>query len=36
MHIQTKQIFRRDSILYMIRFIRITGVRSVGTKALKY
>lgn len=32
--IQTQQIFRRDIILYMIRFMRITGVRSAEAKAL--
>ena len=33
--IQKKAIFRRDIILYMIRFMRITGIRSAEAKALK-
>jgi integrase len=32
--IQKKQIFRRDIILYMLRFMRFTGVRSAEAKAL--
>ena len=32
--IQRQQIFRRDVILYMIRFMRITGVRSAEAKAI--
>ena len=32
--IQTKQIFRRDIVLYMIRLIRITGIRLAEAKAL--
>lgn len=32
--IQRQQIFRRDIILYMIRFMRITGIRSAEAKAL--
>ena len=33
--IQHKAIFRRDIVLYMIRFMRITGIRSAEAKALK-
>ena len=32
--VQTKQIFRRDIVLYMIRLIRITGIRLAEAKAL--